>query len=69
MSHLLLSMLAAFPLILAMSALLWWRQTRLAAERQGTSDRPCGCASACSEHLYQIAEPAPRHPPRQASRL
>ncbi len=33
MSHLLLSMLASFALILAMSALLWWRQTRLAAER------------------------------------
>ena len=60
MSLLLITILAAFALIVAMGSLLWWRQYRLAQKRADKAVRPCGCASTCTDHLYQISEPSPK---------
>lgn len=60
MSLLLITILAAFVLIVAMGCLLWWRQYRLAQKRADKAVRPCGCANACADHLYQISEPEPK---------
>ena len=60
MSIWLLSLLASFVLILAMGTLIWWRQYRLAQKRDDKALRPCGCSSACSDHLYSISEPPPK---------
>ncbi len=61
MSIWLLSLLASFVLILAMTTLIWWRQYRLAQQRPDKQIRPCGCSSASADHLGQSNEP-PRKP-------
>ena len=60
MSIWLLSLLASFVLILAMGTIIWWRQYKLAQKREDKEVHPCGCSSACADHLYQISEPAPK---------
>ena len=60
MSIWLLSLLASFVLILAMGTIIWWRQYQLAQKREDKVVRPCGCSSACADHLYQISEPTPK---------
>lgn len=60
MSIWLLSLLASFALLLAMGTIIWWRQYRLAQKREEREVRPCGCSSACADHLYQISEPPPK---------
>lgn len=47
---------AALTLFGALILILWGRQRYLARRHKGA--RPCGCQSACAEHLYQIKEPA-----------
>ncbi|WP_033137078.1 hypothetical protein [Aeromonas finlandensis] len=60
MSIWLLSLLASFVLILAMTTIIWWRQYRLAQKRPDKEIRPCGCASANADHLSQSSEPPPK---------
>lgn len=60
MSIWLLSLLASFVLIVAMGTIIWWRQYKLAQKRGDKEVRPCGCSSACSDHLHQISEPPPK---------
>lgn len=67
MSIWLLSLLASFVLILAMGTIIWWRQYQLAQKREDKEVRPCGCSSACADHLYQISEPTPKSKVLRAS--
>ncbi|MCR3969083.1 hypothetical protein [Aeromonas veronii] len=60
MSIWLLSLLASFVLLLAMGTIIWWRQYQLAQKREDKEVRPCGCSSACADHLHQISEPPPK---------
>ncbi len=53
---LLYALAATLTLFGALILILWGRQHYLARRHKG--ERPCGCQSACAEHLYQIAEPA-----------
>jgi len=57
MSIWLFSLLASFVLILAMGTIIWWRQYQLAQKRADKEVRPCGCSSACADHLYKLSEP------------
>ncbi|MGN5112097.1 hypothetical protein [Aeromonas jandaei] len=60
MSIWLLSLLASFVLILAMTTLIWWRQYRLAQKRPDKQIRPCGCSGVRADHLDQSNEPPPK---------
>ncbi|BCS48564.1 hypothetical protein JUNP479_1244 [Aeromonas jandaei] len=60
MSIWLLSLLASFVLILAMTTLIWWRQYRLAQQQPDKQIRPCGCSGTSADHLDQSNEPPPK---------